>query len=69
MASSGSGHQLRYASVDLSDVSVIGGRSSTSTTCFIPCLTASCHATEIPAIPAPQITTSDFLVFTIDENA
>src|SRR5678815_6049976 len=57
MASSGPGHQLRYASVDLSEVSDSGARSSTSTA-PIPCRTARCQATAAPAIPAPQMTTS-----------
>ena len=47
----------------------MGGRSSTSTTPFIPCLTANCQATEIPAIPAPQMTTSAVVVFTMSVEA
>ena len=58
IAASGPGHQLRYASVDLSLVRLSGGRSSTSSTRARPCVTASACAVAMPAMPAPQMTMS-----------
>jgi hypothetical protein len=48
---------LRYASVDLSEVSVSGGRSSTNTMSRQPFSTASAWSRR-SAMPAPQIKTS-----------
>src|SRR4051794_14502697 len=56
IARSGPGHQLRYASVDLSDVSESGLPGSTSVTFSQPCPTESRYAAAMPATPPPQMT-------------
>ena len=61
MASPGPGHQLRYDSADLSLVSESGGRSSISTMPRTPRRTARWYAAAMPAMPAPQMTTSAVL--------
>src|SRR5262245_35917266 len=61
----GPGHQLRYASVPLLLVNVRGGLSSTSTTSLMRWWTARWYPAATPAIPAPQITTSAFVLVTL----
>ncbi len=53
-----SGHQLRYDSVDLSEVRDRGGRGSTITTSPTPRSVARLCAAATPAMPAPMTTTS-----------